>query len=84
MPRIYSAKGKVKRRYQSNDPKDLEAALTAVKNGMSQAQASRTFNVTRSTLQNRLRQAHTGKVGRPCVLSPLEEDTIARTLAEVS
>ncbi|KAJ8048424.1 hypothetical protein HOLleu_00737 [Holothuria leucospilota] len=58
MPSSYT-EGQGKRRYQSYDPKDLEAALTAVKNGMPQAQASRTYNVTRSTLQNRLSQAHT-------------------------
>lgn len=83
MPGTYT-KGQGKRRYQAYDPKDLEAGLKAVKNGMSQAKASTTFNVTRSTLQNHLRKVHTGKVGQPCILFPVEEETIVKTLAEVS
>ncbi|KAJ8027126.1 hypothetical protein HOLleu_32176 [Holothuria leucospilota] len=85
MPHTYT-KRQGKRQYQAYGPKDLEAALKAVKNGMSHTKASKASNVKRSTykLQNYSSiKVHAGKVGRTCVFFPVEEETIVKTLAEV-
>lgn len=78
MPHTY------KKYNQSYNQEDLSKAVDAVKNGMSQAKASRTYGITRSTLQNHLNKSTVRVVGRPTVLFPVEEQTILKTLSEVS
>ncbi|XP_071959534.1 jerky protein homolog-like [Antedon mediterranea] len=77
-------RGNGKRKYKSFSDDDLKQAVDAVQNGMSQAAASRTFGITRSTLQNKLDHKHKKDVGRPTVLSEAEEKILVQTLSEVA
>ncbi|KAJ8050139.1 Jerky protein-like-like [Holothuria leucospilota] len=83
MVRSYK-RGNGKRKYAQYDEDDVKAAIDAVKDGMSQAEASRRFSIPRGTLQNKIKETHSKKVGRPTVLSQDEESVIVMTLAEVA
>ena len=56
----------------------MERAVTAVKEqNMSQREASKLFKVPRATLQDRISGNRSGKLGRPKVLTDVEEDMIS-------
>ena len=46
----------------------MEAAILAVNNGLSQSKASVKYDVPQRTLSDRLNSRHLGNVGRPTVL----------------
>ena len=67
----YNRKGNYRTHYQKED---MDAALAAVQNGeMTIREASKEYNVKRTTLQDRLSGKSGDKVGRPTVLLSEEE-----------
>lgn len=70
--------------YRNFREEDMEKAVQAVRNGMSQKTAAQTYKVPRITLGRRVHEKHTKPVGHPTVLSPAEEATIASTLGVVA
>lgn len=72
------------RRYKAFTENDLAEALAAIRGGMSQAEASKRWNISRGTLQNRLKGAHNRPPGHPTVFQPEEEQLLTKTLAQVS
>jgi transposase-like protein len=72
-----------KNNYRSRyTPEDMEKAVSLVRNeDYSVAQAALTCGVPRVTLLDRLNGNHkTGRVGRPCVLSKVEEQVLVEVL----
>jgi transposase len=60
---------------------DLQLAVLAVKEqGYSVRKASEEFNVPKSTIQDGLAEGHDHKIGRPMVLSEVEEDMLVELL----
>ena len=57
------------RAYNTSKKPDLEAAVIAVRAGMSIRQASAEFDVRRSTLHDKVKNTHDRDPGRPCRLS---------------
>ena len=55
----------------------LDQAIKAVEEGMSTRLAAKHFKVPRSTIQDRMSGSSSGKLGRPPVLSELEEKIVA-------
>ncbi|GAV07503.1 hypothetical protein RvY_17329 [Ramazzottius varieornatus] len=51
----------------------IEQAMKAVRSGMSQNKAAKTFNVCRATLANKLKGRHLGRWGGQCRFDPPEE-----------
>lgn len=51
----------------------MEQAMKAVRSGMSQNKAAKTFNVCRATLANKLKGKHLGRWGGQCRFDPREE-----------
>lgn len=83
MPRNYKKK-LGSRTYKNFTEADLERALAAIRDGMSQAAASRRFKISRGTLQNKLKGEHTRPPGHPTVFTPAEEQLLTKTLVTVS
>jgi len=83
MPRHYQKKlgG---RNYKNYNDETLESALAAIKRGMSQAEASKRWNIPDETLQNKLNGTHNKPPGHPTVFEPTEEQLLTKTLATVS
>lgn len=69
---------KSKRKYTKCDPENLEKAAKAVKLcGMSYRDASKEFNVSRSSLENKIKQKTSGKWGNfDCIFTEEEEKLI--------
>lgn len=68
------------RTYHNFTEEQVAGAVQAVQDGMSKKQASRIYQIPRSTLTNRCLGRHTKPRGHPTILSTEEEATIARTL----
>jgi len=51
---------------------------------MSQKLASQVYGIPRGTLQNRIKVTHVSKVGRPPVLSDIEEKLLVDTIMAVT
>jgi hypothetical protein len=84
MPRKYF-KGNGRRTYASYTQNVLAMAVRDVTvNGMSQKIASAVYGVPRGTIQNRIRTMHVSKVGRPPVLSDIEEKLLIDTITAVT
>lgn len=62
-----------KRRYTVQSEEVIAAALAAIRDGESQVAVARRFGISRGTLQNKLKKSHSKNVGRPTVLSEVEE-----------
>lgn len=74
-----------KRVYKKEVPAAMEEAAKAVRSGrLSQAQASRDYDITRSRLQNYLAGAHQNSCGHPTTLSANEEEELASTLNTIA
>lgn len=57
------------RAYCNYNPIYLKNALEEIRKGkISIRQASEKYAVPRTTLQDRMKEIHVGKIGRPCVL----------------
>ncbi|KAK7449346.1 hypothetical protein BaRGS_00040031 [Batillaria attramentaria] len=72
------------RTYGTCDEKKWQQAQDLLAAGKSQRQVCKKLGIARSTLQNKLKNQHTKKVGRPCVLSKVEEIAIAEHLVATS
>lgn len=72
MPRTYKRTPGA-RGYANYSQEILQAALVAIKRGMSANDASKTFSIPRRTLDYKVKGQHTGKHGAPTSLSEIEE-----------
>jgi hypothetical protein len=55
---------KAKRKYQKCDPKTLELAVKAKLNGLSYRDASSIYNVSKASMENKIKGKKTGKWGK--------------------
>lgn len=69
------------RTYRNFSDETLERAVKAVKCGKSLRTASQEFGIPRATINRHVRQVKTGKIGRPTVLSPEEEEKVTQRIA---
>ena len=72
------------RKYGSCDEAKLQQARDLLAAGRSQRSVCEELEITRSTLQNKMKNQHTKKAGRPSVLSEQEENAIAEHLVATS
>ena len=79
MPRKYQPKAGA-RKYGSCDSSKLQQARDKIAAGESQRSVCNQLGITRSTLQNKLKEKHQKKPGRPTILSEKEEIAIAEHL----
>ncbi|KAJ8941189.1 hypothetical protein NQ318_008648 [Aromia moschata] len=70
--------------YANFTKENMEKAVDAVREGISQRAAAIKFNVPWISLLRRVGGKHTKPVGHPTVLSQAEEETIAKTLGVVA
>ena len=68
------------KRNRSYTKEDLDVAIDAVKNGMSEREAADRFNVPRSTTGDRIRGDHSAQMGAPTLLSRTCETIMATLL----
>ena len=68
------------KRNKSYTKEDLDVAIDAVKNGMSEREAVDRFHVSRSTIGNRIRGDHGAQMGAPTLLSRTCETILATLL----
>lgn len=61
------------RRYADYTKETLQAAVQAVRRGMSSRAAEERFGIPRRTILNKVKNRHLGKIGRPNALSEVEE-----------
>ena len=82
MPRIY--KKKVNSRYASFSVESMNSAIADVQaNIMSVKKAAFNYGLNRSTLIYRLKNAHTGSVGKPSILTRDEESVIVHAIQKL-
>ena len=79
MPRKYKGQAGSRKDWTCDESK-LQEALNRIAAGQSQRFVCTQLCIVRSTLQNRLKQKHMQKPGRPTVLSEKEELAIAEHL----
>ncbi|GAV08458.1 hypothetical protein RvY_18142 [Ramazzottius varieornatus] len=72
-----------KRRYVQAHP-DMEAAVTAVNDGMSIRMAAERYQIPHTTLANKVNGKHGKKAGRPSTFTMEEEEDIAEILVRCS
>ena len=66
MPQTYKPCQRGKRQYLSYSPETLEECIESVKSGtLSINKASKTFNIPRGTIQNKMKNIHPKSVGPP-------------------
>lgn len=65
-----------KRSYSVSDSDTVAAALKDVADGMSQREVAVKYNISRGNLQNKIKGSHSKKVGKPSVLSEVEDGAI--------
>lgn len=68
------------RKYRNYTDETLNAAVDAIKRGMSSRKAEETFHIPRKTLLNKCKMKHMSKIGHPIALSGLEERHIVDVL----
>lgn len=68
------------RNYRNYTDETLNAAVEAIKRGMSSRKAEETFRIPRKTLLNKVKNKHSLKIGHPNALSELEERHIVDVL----
>jgi hypothetical protein len=69
------------RKYKDFSPQQLEKAVEAVKSGMSLRKAQDKFGVPRCSINRAITGKHTGKVGRPYVLSEIDQNVLATCIS---
>lgn len=69
------------RKYKDFSPEQLEKAVEAVKLGMSLRKAEEKFGVPRCSINRKIKGKHLGKVGRPYVLSEVDQNTLATCIS---
>ena len=75
MPRTYKPHQRGKRQYLSYSPEMLEECIESVKSGaLSINKASKTFNIPRGTIQNKMKNIHPKSVGPPTTFTRHEEE----------
>lgn len=68
---------KPKRQYKSYSSENVEKALDEVKtNKLSLTKAAKKYGIPKGTLINKIHENHTKTVGKPCELTPEEENSI--------
>jgi hypothetical protein len=72
------------RPYANFSVENLDKALADIKKGVSQAEASRRYKISRSTLRNKLFGKHQGYPGHPTTLSREDEQEITGLLSQVT
>lgn len=65
------------RKYKDFSQQQLEKAVEAVKSGMSLRKAQDKFGVPRCSINRKIKGKHSGKVGRPYVLSDMDQKKLA-------
>ncbi|XP_055838495.1 uncharacterized protein LOC129906661 [Episyrphus balteatus] len=84
MPNTYKRTG-FEKPYKNYTPETLEDALLQVREGkISLNKAAKEFNISRSTLQNKIKKLHTKSVGGPTALLEDEEACIVKMLLTTS
>ena len=83
MPRNYKPVIGKTRRKQYPEARKNEA-IEAVAAGMSQTEASATYDISQTTLSDALRGVHTRKSGGQTALTAEEENILARNIAILS
>jgi len=82
MPRTYKRKENA-RKYGYNEDALQRALADIQQNGTSVKKAAMMHGINRTTLMNHLKNAHTGKVGRPTLLTPNEEALLVHALTKL-
>lgn len=82
MPRTYKRKENA-RKYGYNEDALQRALADIQQNGTSVKKAAMMHGINRTTLINHLKNAHTGKVGRPTLLTPNEEALLVHALTKL-
>jgi glutaredoxin-related protein len=82
MPRIH--KRKEDARKYGYDEQSMQNALVEIKeNGMSVKKAAFLYRLNRTTLMNHLKSYHTGKIGRPTLLTVDEETLLVHAIKKL-
>ena len=67
------------------DSENINKAVKMVREGnISQRKAAEKFKVSRASLQRHLKNNNISGAGRPCALTQVEEDTLAKTINTVT
>ena len=74
MPRTYKPRLRGKRQYLSYSEETLQQCIESVKSGTSINKASKTFNIPRGTIQNKMKNIHQKSVGPPTTFTKQEEE----------
>ena len=75
MPQTYKPRQRGKRQYLSYSPETLEECIESVKSGtLSINKASKTFNIPRGTIQNKMKNIHPKSVGPPTTFTRHKEE----------